>query len=113
MYQNIEVLKFREYAWNANDKSDRRTDNSPQGHKMSLKERQISNSRRRASSSRLDPTFDDVAECEIPWEDLVIGERIGLGINFSCIYIYVGLDLHAFVCCNLQAFVTSGLCVFK
>jgi serine/threonine protein kinase len=23
--------------------------------------------------------LDDVAECEIPWEDLVIGERIGLG----------------------------------
>ncbi|KAK8949608.1 Serine/threonine-protein kinase EDR1 [Platanthera zijinensis] len=23
--------------------------------------------------------FDDVSECEIPWEDLVIGERIGLG----------------------------------
>ncbi|XP_031478420.1 serine/threonine-protein kinase EDR1-like isoform X1 [Nymphaea colorata] len=79
MYQNTEVSKFRDYAWNANDKSDRRTDNSPQGHKMPLKERQISNSRRRASSSRLDPTFDDVAECEIPWEDLVIGERIGLG----------------------------------
>ncbi|XP_066384133.1 serine/threonine-protein kinase EDR1-like isoform X2 [Miscanthus floridulus] len=28
-------------------------------------------------SQRLD--FDDVSECEIPWEDLVIGERIGLG----------------------------------
>ncbi|KAK8959447.1 Serine/threonine-protein kinase EDR1 [Platanthera guangdongensis] len=23
--------------------------------------------------------FDDLSECEIPWEDLVIGERIGLG----------------------------------
>ncbi|CAN6285594.1 unnamed protein product [Urochloa humidicola] len=30
-----------------------------------------------ARSQRLD--FDDVSECEIPWEDLVIGERIGLG----------------------------------
>ena len=29
-------------------------------------------------SQRLD--FDDVSECEIPWEDLVIGERIGLGM---------------------------------
>ncbi|KAG2543329.1 hypothetical protein PVAP13_9NG739700 [Panicum virgatum] len=28
-------------------------------------------------SQRLD--FDDVSECEIPWEDLLIGERIGLG----------------------------------
>ncbi|GAB4855422.1 Serine/threonine-protein kinase edr1 [Ancistrocladus abbreviatus] len=26
-----------------------------------------------------DPVLDDVGECEIPWEDLVIGERIGLG----------------------------------
>ncbi|CAM0871381.1 unnamed protein product [Alopecurus aequalis] len=30
-------------------------------------------------SHRLDCVFDDVSECEIPWEDLVIGERIGLG----------------------------------
>ncbi|XP_020571165.1 serine/threonine-protein kinase EDR1-like [Phalaenopsis equestris] len=29
--------------------------------------------------SRIDPMLDDVAEWEIPWEDLVIGERIGLG----------------------------------
>nr|XP_043614614.1 serine/threonine-protein kinase EDR1 [Erigeron canadensis] len=26
-----------------------------------------------------DPVIDDVGDCEIPWEDLVIGERIGLG----------------------------------
>ncbi|KAF3786142.1 Serine/threonine-protein kinase [Nymphaea thermarum] len=32
-----------------------------------------------ASSSKLDPMLDDVAEYEIRWEDLVIGERIGLG----------------------------------
>jgi hypothetical protein len=30
-------------------------------------------------SQRLDAMFDDVSECEIPWEDLDIGERIGLG----------------------------------
>ncbi|KAK8936649.1 Serine/threonine-protein kinase EDR1 [Platanthera zijinensis] len=29
--------------------------------------------------SRIDPMLDDVAEWEIPWEDLVIGERIGIG----------------------------------
>nr|BAD02482.1 enhanced disease resistance 1 [Delphinium hybrid cultivar] len=29
--------------------------------------------------SRPDPMLDDVAELEIPWEDLSIGERIGLG----------------------------------
>ena len=31
-------------------------------------------------TQQLDPRLDDVAECEILWEDLVIGERIGLGI---------------------------------
>ena len=35
-----------------------------------------------ARPHRLDCVFDDVSECEIPWEDLVIGERIGLGILF-------------------------------
>jgi hypothetical protein len=29
--------------------------------------------------SVVDEVVDDVSECEIPWEDLVIGERIGLG----------------------------------
>ncbi|KAJ0888455.1 putative protein kinase TKL-CTR1-DRK-2 family [Helianthus annuus] len=28
---------------------------------------------------QIDPVIDDVGDCEIPWEDLVIGERIGLG----------------------------------
>ncbi|XP_023734546.1 serine/threonine-protein kinase EDR1 [Lactuca sativa] len=32
-----------------------------------------------SSSSVVDPVIDDVGDCEIPWEDLVIGERIGLG----------------------------------
>ncbi|KAG0458346.1 hypothetical protein HPP92_023503 [Vanilla planifolia] len=30
-------------------------------------------------STTIDPMLDDVAEWEIPWEDLVIGDRIGLG----------------------------------
>ncbi|CAN6299330.1 unnamed protein product [Urochloa humidicola] len=30
-------------------------------------------------SSRVDMALEDVSECEILWEDLVIGERIGLG----------------------------------
>ncbi|KAM3378300.1 serine/threonine-protein kinase EDR1 [Capsicum galapagoense] len=29
--------------------------------------------------SQVNPVFDDVGDCEIPWEALVIGERIGLG----------------------------------
>ncbi|MQL93715.1 hypothetical protein Taro_026372 [Colocasia esculenta] len=32
-----------------------------------------------ARTTNVDPMLDDVAECEILWEDLVIGERIGLG----------------------------------
>ncbi|URD89408.1 STYKc [Musa troglodytarum] len=32
-----------------------------------------------ARPSQLDPMLDDVAEWEIPWEDIIIGERIGLG----------------------------------
>ncbi|KAJ7978065.1 MAP kinase kinase kinase-like protein [Quillaja saponaria] len=33
------------------------------------------------SANRVDPILDDadVGECEIPWEDLVVGERIGIG----------------------------------
>ncbi|XP_073148452.1 probable serine/threonine-protein kinase SIS8 isoform X2 [Henckelia pumila] len=30
-------------------------------------------------SFKSDTTFDDVADCEIPWEDITLGERIGLG----------------------------------
>ncbi|KAI8022086.1 Serine/threonine-protein kinase EDR1 [Camellia lanceoleosa] len=32
-----------------------------------------------SSAVQADPVMDDVGECEIPWDDLVIGERIGLG----------------------------------
>ncbi|KAJ8560609.1 hypothetical protein K7X08_022469 [Anisodus acutangulus] len=34
---------------------------------------------RSSSSAKSDVTFDDVADCEIPWEDIALGERIGLG----------------------------------
>ncbi|XP_016443377.2 putative serine/threonine-protein kinase SIS8 isoform X1 [Nicotiana tabacum] len=30
-------------------------------------------------SAKSDVTLDDVADCEIPWEDIALGERIGLG----------------------------------
>lgn len=36
---------------------------------------------RSAGSTKSDVTIDDVAECEIPWEDITLGERIGLGTN--------------------------------
>lgn len=47
-----------------------------------LKDPESCNSSFDSISSRVDqPVFDDVdvGESEIPWEDLVIGERIGLG----------------------------------
>ena len=35
-------------------------------------------------STRSDVGLDEVAECEIPWEEITLGERIGLGI-YLCI----------------------------
>ncbi|XP_010917753.1 serine/threonine-protein kinase EDR1 [Elaeis guineensis] len=43
------------------------------------KDQESSNSPSQVRPSRLDPMLDDVSEWEILWEDLVIGERIGLG----------------------------------
>ncbi|GAV68942.1 Pkinase_Tyr domain-containing protein/EDR1 domain-containing protein [Cephalotus follicularis] len=34
---------------------------------------------RSAGSAKSDVAHDDVAECEIPWEEITLGERIGLG----------------------------------
>ena len=33
-------------------------------------------------STKSDSALDDVAEYEIPWDEMVLGDRIGLGINF-------------------------------
>lgn len=38
-------------------------------------------------SSKSDSTMDDVADCEIPWEDITLGERIGLGTNLVLYFI--------------------------
>ncbi|XP_042509087.1 serine/threonine-protein kinase EDR1-like isoform X2 [Macadamia integrifolia] len=46
---------------------------------LKSKDQESSSPAVQASPSRLDTMLDDVAEWEIPWEDLVIGERIGLG----------------------------------
>lgn len=35
---------------------------------------------------KVDQMFEDVGECEIPWEDLVLGERIGLGNMYDWLY---------------------------
>lgn len=41
---------------------------------------------RSAGSTKSDVTIDDVAECEIPWEDITLGERIGLGTDHALSY---------------------------
>ncbi|XVF42115.1 hypothetical protein PTKIN_Ptkin01aG0334100 [Pterospermum kingtungense] len=51
------------------------------GNKLKLKEPASTSSSVDCGTGRVDQLFDDVdvGECEIPWEDLDIGERIGLG----------------------------------
>ncbi|CAA2962981.1 serine threonine- kinase EDR1 [Olea europaea subsp. europaea] len=46
---------------------------------LKLKDTESASSSLDLAPSHVDPVIDDVGECEIPWEDLVIGERIGLG----------------------------------
>lgn len=47
---------------------------------------------RSADSTKSDVALDDVADCEIPWDEIALGERIGLGIG-RCI---VSLELMRF-----------------
>ncbi|KDP23616.1 hypothetical protein JCGZ_23449 [Jatropha curcas] len=51
------------------------------GANLKLKEPESPSSSIDSSWTRADQIFDDVdvGECEIPWEDLVLGDRIGLG----------------------------------
>lgn len=52
----------------------KRTSEYSNNQKLSLPESSTS-----SVPPQIDPVMDDVGDCEIPWEDLVIGERIGLG----------------------------------
>lgn len=51
------------------------------GTNLKLKDPANCSSLVESNRKRIDQVFDDVdvGECEIPWEDLVLGERIGLG----------------------------------
>lgn len=49
------------------------------GTNIKLKEPENPTSSGDIGQSQVNPVFDDVGDCEIPWEALVIGERIGLG----------------------------------
>lgn len=55
------------------------------GTNLKLKDLESPSSSVDSSTNRLDQIFDDVdvSECEIPWEDLVLGERIGLGSAYA------------------------------
>lgn len=46
------------------------------GTNLKLKDQAYQSS---SAEPNVNPVIDDVSDCEIPWEDLVIGERIGLG----------------------------------
>lgn len=49
------------------------------GRDSYAEEERVSDKSSGSISTRPDPVLDDVAEWEIPWEDIIIGERIGLG----------------------------------
>ena len=51
------------------------------GSNLKLKDPESPSSSIDSITNRIDPILDDVdvGECEIPWEDLVLGERIGIG----------------------------------
>jgi tRNA A-37 threonylcarbamoyl transferase component Bud32 len=66
-----------EYGKNAIGVHDRRK--GTLGTNLKLKDPESLSSSVNSRSFQVDPVMDDVGECEIPWEDLVIGERIGLG----------------------------------
>ena len=38
-----------------------------------------------AGSSKSDVALDDVADCEIPWDEIALGDRIGLGIGLCIV----------------------------
>lgn len=63
-------------------------------------------------ASYVDTEIDDVGECEIVWEDLVLGERIGLG-NTSTSYFcrFSSVQTSLMFCMSVLAYVFS-LCTF-
>ncbi|ONK60486.1 uncharacterized protein A4U43_C08F18990 [Asparagus officinalis] len=74
--QNRMMDEIKEHGKNVNHKHDRKKYTADRFMGTSMLPQNPSWEPR---PSRLDPMLDDVAEWEIPWEHLVIGERIGLG----------------------------------
>ncbi|KAL7114644.1 hypothetical protein ACP275_04G133900 [Erythranthe tilingii] len=50
-----------------------------EGQGANLEGERVSDRSTGNESSKSDAALDDVADCEIPWEDIALGERIGLG----------------------------------
>ncbi|KAI3858314.1 hypothetical protein MKX03_013845, partial [Papaver bracteatum] len=75
-FNNMDCLRDDENADSAGNEtrgsSDRDHDVSPEAERVS--DRSAGN-----DSTRSDIALDDVAEWEIPWEEIALGERIGLG----------------------------------
>ncbi|KAI3977016.1 hypothetical protein MKX01_008874 [Papaver californicum] len=75
-FNNMDCLRDDENADSAGNEtrgsSDRDHDASPEAERVS--DRSAGN-----DSTRSDIALDDVAEWEIPWEEITLGERIGLG----------------------------------
>ena len=63
-----------------------------------MKDKESSSSLVDSSTNRVDQVFDDVdvGECEIPWEDLVLGERIGLGKSYLCSDVIITTNVPAY-----------------
>ncbi|KAK1313433.1 Serine/threonine-protein kinase EDR1 [Acorus calamus] len=82
--RNNAVYEVKEHRQNLDDKRDRRKlmyDRYMEGDSV-LMDQGNRNMQIYASSSRLDPMLDEVAEWEIPWDGLILGERIELGNKF-------------------------------
>ncbi|XP_027114430.1 serine/threonine-protein kinase EDR1 isoform X1 [Coffea eugenioides] len=81
MLQNGQSNITKEYGKDASGMHDQRN-NQQDGFTLTdlrFKDQAYPSSSVNPAVPQLDPVIDDVSECEIPWEDLVIGERIGLG----------------------------------
>ncbi|KAF7144268.1 hypothetical protein RHSIM_Rhsim05G0150000 [Rhododendron simsii] len=74
---NRKQVYHTEHGKNAIGVQDRRK--GPLGSNLKLKDPESPSSSVNSSAVQADPFMDDVGQCEIPWEDLVMGERIGLG----------------------------------
>ncbi|XP_057718044.1 serine/threonine-protein kinase EDR1-like isoform X1 [Arachis stenosperma] len=77
----VDVVKEHENIYSGQLDPRKSTHDRFMGKNMKLRDLESQNLSVDSITKRVDQMLDDVdvSECEIPWEDLVIGERIGLG----------------------------------